>query len=124
MMATRQAKRKWQRTLAERIKALRRAAGLTQEGLAEKADISPEYLSRLETTRQVPSLDTVVDLAEALQTTPAALLADPKEEAGDERIVRIAAMLGGVDEGAAAFVEAQIADWVNYLAAPHREKRA
>lgn len=53
--------------LGARLKAIRKARGLTQESLAEKADLTPQYLSRLESGQQSPSLEAVARLAEALE---------------------------------------------------------
>jgi len=52
--------------LGARIKEVRRSRGLSQELLAEKAEISPRYLSRLEVGQQTPSLQTLDKLAEVL----------------------------------------------------------
>ncbi|MEK6736826.1 MAG: helix-turn-helix transcriptional regulator [Pseudomonadota bacterium] len=52
--------------LGTRLKEIRKTRGLTQEALAEKIDLSPQYLSRLEGGHQSPSLETVARLAEAL----------------------------------------------------------
>jgi transcriptional regulator with XRE-family HTH domain len=52
--------------LGARIKALRKSRRLSQERLAEKADIAPKYLSRLEVGQQSPSIETLASLAEAL----------------------------------------------------------
>jgi transcriptional regulator with XRE-family HTH domain len=52
--------------LGARLKEIRKARGLTQEALAEKVDLTPQYLSRLEGGHQSPSVETVARLAEAL----------------------------------------------------------
>lgn len=54
------------RKLGARLKEIRKARGLTQEALAEKVDLTPQYLSRLEAGHQSPSVETVARLAEAL----------------------------------------------------------
>jgi transcriptional regulator with XRE-family HTH domain len=54
------------RKLGARLKEIRKARGLTQEALAEKVDLSPQYLSRLEGGHQSPSIETMARLAEAL----------------------------------------------------------
>lgn len=54
------------RKLGARLKEIRKARGLTQESLAEKVDLTPQYLSRLEAGHQSPSVETVARLAEAL----------------------------------------------------------
>ena len=53
--------------IGARIKAVRKARRLTQERLAEQAEISPRYLSRLEVGDQNPSIDTLARLARALE---------------------------------------------------------
>ena len=52
--------------LGARIKEVRRSRGLTQERLAEKAEISARYLSRLEVGDQSPAIETLARLAEVL----------------------------------------------------------
>ena len=53
--------------LGLRIKELRKAVRLSQESLAEKADISTQYLSRIETGQENPTLDLFIKLTEALE---------------------------------------------------------
>lgn len=52
--------------MGARIKALRKSRRLSQERLAEKSDITPKYLSRLEVGQQSPSVETLARLADAL----------------------------------------------------------
>jgi transcriptional regulator with XRE-family HTH domain len=42
--------------IGKRIQELRKARGLSQEKIAEKADISSTYLSRIECGRENPTL--------------------------------------------------------------------
>jgi transcriptional regulator with XRE-family HTH domain len=63
-----------QRRLVMRLKKIRAQRGLTQEGLADKAGVSRQYLSRLETGRHDPSLSTLVKLAKALKVKVTDLL--------------------------------------------------
>ena len=53
--------------IGERLKEIRKLRGFSQERLAEKVDISPRYLSRLEVGQKTPSIDTLARLAEALE---------------------------------------------------------
>lgn len=57
-----------------RIAAIRKKRGLTQEKLAERADVTNNFISHIETCRSIPSLETVVKLCNALDVTPDALL--------------------------------------------------
>lgn len=53
--------------IGKRIQELRRNQGLSQEQIAEKADISPNYLSRIECGKENPTLDMLIKLAHALE---------------------------------------------------------
>jgi len=53
--------------IGKRIQELRKARGLSQEKIAEKADISSTYLSRIECGRENPTLDMLIKLANALE---------------------------------------------------------
>ena len=59
---------------------LREAQALTLAEAAASADISPAMLSRIETGRVTPSLETLVSLSAALGVRPATLLQDLGEE--------------------------------------------
>lgn len=49
-----------------RIKELRRSKQLSQEQLAERADINSKYLSRMERGTENPTLDMLIKLSTAL----------------------------------------------------------
>jgi transcriptional regulator with XRE-family HTH domain len=52
--------------IGRRLKALREAAGLSQAAVAARADISREYLIRLEAGQHDPTVGTLQRLAKAL----------------------------------------------------------
>ena len=54
------------RTLGKNLNRQRMTAGLTQEKLAEKADISLRYVQQLEAGQRNPSIATLVRLRKAL----------------------------------------------------------
>ena len=56
------------------LKDLRHEKGLTQERLAELADIDRTYIYRLESSLRLPSLPVVVRLAKAFGQTPGQFL--------------------------------------------------
>lgn len=64
-----------------RLRELRKERGLTQEALAEAADLSGNYISDLELGRKVPSLTILVRLAQALGVGGPELLADFSRDA-------------------------------------------
>jgi len=53
--------------LGKRIKELRNKQDLSQEELAEKADINSKYLSRMERGTENPTLDMLTKLSTALE---------------------------------------------------------
>ncbi|MEW6108663.1 MAG: helix-turn-helix transcriptional regulator [Nitrospirota bacterium] len=53
--------------IGRRIQELRKKQGLSQEQLAEKADTSPNYLSRMERGTENPTLDMLIKLSNALE---------------------------------------------------------
>jgi transcriptional regulator with XRE-family HTH domain len=59
---------------AANLRATRKAAGLTQQGLADVCDLQRSYVSRLERGELDPRLTTIVRLADALGVPPTALV--------------------------------------------------
>jgi XRE family aerobic/anaerobic benzoate catabolism transcriptional regulator len=63
--------------LAQRVRALRNDRGLTLQQLARRARLSPRFLVQVEQGEANISVRKLAGLAAALDTTPAALLAEP-----------------------------------------------
>ncbi len=61
------------RALGLNIAYYRKARGLSQEQLAELADVSRTHMSRIETAECAVSLDVVFALCDALNVTPGQL---------------------------------------------------
>jgi transcriptional regulator with XRE-family HTH domain len=57
------------------LRRARERAGMTQEQLAFKADLDRTYISRLEHDRMSPTLDTLLQLGDALDVPAATLVA-------------------------------------------------
>jgi transcriptional regulator with XRE-family HTH domain len=62
------------RSIAANIRRLRVRRGLTQEKLAERADLAERYLQQVEAGSVNLSVGILVDLARALDVDPAVLL--------------------------------------------------
>jgi transcriptional regulator with XRE-family HTH domain len=68
--------------LAHNLKRLRAERGMSQEELADRADIDRTYISSLERSVYAAGIDVVDRLARALGVTAADLLTSPDEEGG------------------------------------------
>lgn len=62
---------------------------LTQEQLAEKANVSTVFISQIETSLKRPSLDTIIRIAKALDTTVDSLLGNDSLQAHYDEIAKI-----------------------------------
>lgn len=60
--------------IAKRIKHYRAVKHISQEELAERADVSSVFISQVETAKKKPSLETLVKIAAALDVTADNLL--------------------------------------------------
>lgn len=65
--------------IGKRIKAARQSKKLTQQELAELADLSTTYISAMERGKKTPKLETLVKLANILNVSTDYLLADVVE---------------------------------------------
>ncbi|MGW7532120.1 helix-turn-helix domain-containing protein [Amycolatopsis sp. NPDC054798] len=72
--------------ITRRLRELRLERGLTLDKVAAAADLTPGYLSRVESGQRVPSLGTLVVLARALDVSVADLVAS--EERGSPIVKR------------------------------------
>jgi transcriptional regulator with XRE-family HTH domain len=54
--------------LADAIRQYRKKASLTQEKLAERADLNPKYIGEVERGRKNISVDALIRIAEATRT--------------------------------------------------------
>ncbi|WP_419170767.1 helix-turn-helix domain-containing protein [Negativibacillus massiliensis] len=66
--------------VGKRISLIRKNRGMTQEQLAEKAELSNIYISHIENSRSIPSLETLMKLCSALDITPDEILLGTKQD--------------------------------------------
>ena len=66
----------FRRELGRRVKAARAAQGLSQRELAERADVTDKYLSRIEVGAAMPSVFVADHIARALSVDLEALVGD------------------------------------------------
>ena len=72
--------------LGNRIRLARKAKGITQERLAELANLSTTYIGRLERGEKTPSIETLVGLADSLQVSPLDILVDLDSSMGKDHV--------------------------------------
>ncbi len=65
----------------------RRVKSLSQERLAEAANLSTTYIGRLERGEKTPSIETLVVISESLDTSPLDLLIDLETALGREHLI-------------------------------------
>ncbi len=80
--------------LGKTIRHIRKKRGLSQSRLSELIDKSPTYLSYIESGLRCISLDTLVDLANALNVTADSLLKDSLHKTATILSNEFAAVLG------------------------------
>jgi transcriptional regulator with XRE-family HTH domain len=68
-------KQKHRRILGETIRSYRKSARLSQEKLAEKADLHHNYVGEIERGEKAATIDTLLKFAKALGVRPSDLLA-------------------------------------------------
>ena len=64
--------------VAANVRQLRLARGLTQETLAEAAGLDLSYVQRVERAETNPTIEVLVDFANALEVAPGVLLVPAK----------------------------------------------
>lgn len=67
---------RWEVVIGRKIRELRKARALSQEGLAHDAGIAMRYLAGIERGEENPSLSVLVKLSTALGIQPGALFED------------------------------------------------
>lgn len=91
--------------LGKRIRDERLLLRLTIEQLAERVDKSTNYIGQIERNDGKPSLETIVDIANALGTTVDALLKDSlQKEQRDSVVQEILTLLYSLDDNGKLFI--------------------
>lgn len=93
------------RLIGARIQAARAARGLSQEDLAEKVGRSRDAISRAERGANMPSVDTLIAIAEVLDVALVDIIGPPTENASQSRValeVRLAIATRALDDDAFA----------------------
>ena len=104
--------------IGKNIKDIRTARGLTQTELAEKTDLSVQFISYIETGTKHPGLETLIGIAAALGTTMDALLLGNQPGNRQSYQKELQELLDGFSERDRGFITYMIAayrEWVNLL---------
>lgn len=79
--------------MGKRIAKRRKFLGLTQANVIEKANLNENYLSHIETARTIPSIDVLMKICVALDTTPNYLLLGTLTPIDDKSVENISQKL-------------------------------
>lgn len=101
--------------LGKRIAKRRRELGLKQYQVSEKAGLSDKYISCIETAKSIPSIDVLVRICDALETTPDSLLLGAVNDTSGETYERqLIAKLAGLDDKARRLAIEMLDRFVQY----------
>ncbi len=101
--------------LGKRIAKRRRELGLKQYQVSEKAGLSDKYISCIETAKSIPSIDVLVRICDALETTPDSLLLGAVNDTSGETYERqLIAKLSGLDDKARRLAIEMLDRFVQY----------
>ncbi|MHB8072989.1 helix-turn-helix domain-containing protein [Desulfosporosinus fructosivorans] len=90
------------KVVGKNIRFYRLSKGHTQEGLAEKVDVSSTYIGYLERGQKSPSLELISTISKALEIEPALLLTSPDK--GNDELKRLISLLSGKPPYSVTFV--------------------
>ena len=82
--------------IGKRIKERREALGLTQEELAEKLNLTTNYISTLERGASFPRCEKLITLLNGLETSADSVFCDVLEHSGDYRASVLSEKLSGL----------------------------
>jgi len=105
--------------IGQRVQTRRKALGLTQERVAEQAELSPTFVAKIEAGVKTPSLGTIIDLAAALDLDPADLVRRSEKQADLERARNLADSFDGLTSEDAVFAEQELLHLIAHLRARH-----
>jgi transcriptional regulator with XRE-family HTH domain len=74
------------RIVATNVRSMRKAAGLSQEELADRAGVDRTYVSQVERQLRNVTILVLAQLAQALRTTPDSLLVPPEGQGKSGRV--------------------------------------
>ncbi len=106
--------------LAGHIRTRRKAIGITQEQLAERAGLSPNYIARLEIGSNTPSLSALTAISKALGVQTFELLRVEPDYAWLNKAQEIAWLLESLNKDDLEYVLDQLQTTVQYIKSQHK----
>ena len=100
------------RTIGSRIARRRKNLGLTQAKVAERCEISDQYLSNIERAVSIPSLEVFMRICNALDTTPDVLLLGTSSRGDNGLRQELTEQLRGLDRRQLALVKSFVS-WLS-----------
>lgn len=110
--------------VAALVKASRTGKGITQEELAGRVDLSVQSISAIENGKNLPALDTVLDLVEVLGFEISDLShGKPQPEHRVNLEMKARALIRRLDDGSLLLAIRQLEALVDYADRPDRQSR-
>jgi transcriptional regulator with XRE-family HTH domain len=100
--------------ISDRIRTQRKLLGVTQEQLAEYADLSTTHIARIELGNKTPSVRTLLQIAKALNINPADLVSEEPPVALSYT-EQVAHALSGLTDTQSRFVVDQLCATSDFL---------
>lgn len=93
------------RSIGENIRKYRKAKKMTQEGLAERAGLSVNYIGSIERGEKLPSLETFIEIVNQIGVSSDCILQDVVQANYELKISMLNDKLSGLAPGQRAMVE-------------------
>lgn len=103
------------REIGQRIREMRRKLGYTQEQLAEKSDISVNYLSQIESGCKKFSVETIIHITSSLNVTLDYIIFGNTENYGDKNIDSITLSLRSCSKKQINFISDMVSSMIKHL---------
>lgn len=99
--------------IGRRIALRRHELGLKQTEVCESCALNEKYLSNIEHARSIPSIDVILRICDALQTTPDAILLGTKNPVNERVQEDVISQIKGLDTTQLSLVQSFLQWMIN-----------
>jgi transcriptional regulator with XRE-family HTH domain len=98
--------------LAANLKIYRKAHGISQMDLAERAGLSTSLIAAIETENKFPSSTSIMKLSDALGLEPYQLFIDPETDKKTEAYIGLGKLKKQIKSGVASVIESSFSEFL------------